>query len=322
MASQEKIYSINKITNSDILCIKPLFETVFKVSVDLDLLHWKYGQERGISWGVWANDLLLLHCGLFFRNVFFQEKCIQGAQLVDLMAAPKQGGLTRGQSPFGLLMSHVLETLPGPRNPEGLAFGFPSARAMQLGERLGVYASVDDCYELEFQPRVSRYGAQAKQTDTWSESDIATVNRLWNRMRVELASFAVCERNFDYIHRRYLSHPTKKYALLIVRSRWRRTPLGLAVLNLEHEKYELLDAIGAQEDLPDLFSAVQQWISKLYNRSFFMMLTSTFSRHFESLADQVRPTQFRVMANPRMPSASLDRLNQRWWLTGGDTDYR
>jgi len=28
------------------------------------------------------------------------------------------------------------------------------------------------------------------------------------------------------------------------------------------------------------------------------------------------------MANPQTPAATLKKLDRRWWLTGGDTDYR
>ena len=69
------------------------------------------------------------------------------------MALPgRYGGLSRKSSPFAALIQQVLADLPGDGNPGGLAFGFPSDRAMRLGEHLGLFSSIDRIRQLAFVP--------------------------------------------------------------------------------------------------------------------------------------------------------------------------
>ena len=308
--------------DDELVLMQPMFEAVFKSPVSEALLRWKYAQGRGAAWTVWQEGVLLLHCGLFFREVLLKGKPTQAAQLVDLMAAPKQSGLSRHGSPFTVLMRHVLTSLPCPRNPTGLTFGFPSGRAMRLGEHVKMYACVDDWMSLEFKPIDSTSGPSVRVVENWCASDDKFVNVLWDRMRDDLAEFVVGVRNSDYIRQRYLAHPEKKYVLMQVNSRWWRRPIGCVVLNSAHGQYEILDLICALDDMEEVIEALQRWLHQADGQLLTLLLTSTFANKLAPLAVQCQATQFRIMANPHMPQSVLAQLNQRWWLTGGDTDYR
>ena len=310
--------------DGELALIQPLFEAVFKAPVSEALLHWKYAQGRGVSWTVWEHDALMLHCGLFFRSVLLQGEPTQAAQLVDLMAAPKQSGLNRHGSPFSVLMRYILTSLPNELNPAGLAFGFPSDRAMRLGEHVKMYACVDDWMSLEFQPSDSATCPLVRVIEKWSPSEENAVNVLWGRMRHDLAEFVVGVRNSDYIRQRYLVHPEKKYLLLQVHSRWWRRPVGCAVLSQGPGpgQYEILDLICAWDDMEEVIAATQRWLHQVQGQLLTLLLTSTFAGKLAQFANQCQATQFRIMANPHMSPAGLAQLKNRWWLTGGDTDYR
>lgn len=310
--------------DDELVLIRPLFEAVFKAPVSEALLRWKYGQGRGASWTVWQDDGLVLHCGLFFRNVLLQGEPTQAAQLVDLMAAPKQSGLTRHGSPFTVLMQRLLTSLPSSCNPAGLAFGFPSDRAMRLGEHVKMYACVDDWMSLEFQSSDAASGPNVRVIKKWCASDDKTVNALWGRMRNDLAAFVVGVRNSDYIRQRYLAHPEKKYLFLQIDSRWWRRPIGCVVLSQGpgQGQYEILDLICAWGDMQEVIGATQRWLHQVDGQLLTLLLTSTFAKKLAPFASQCQATQFRIMANPHMAPDGLAQLKHRWWLTGGDTDYR
>jgi hypothetical protein len=314
--------TIRRLNDDELGLLVPLFESVFKVPASLDLLRWKYASGRGVSWTAWQQNSLVLHCGLVYREVLLHGVPTQAAQLADLMAAPKQSGLTRFGSPFSVLMQTMLVSLASPNNPDGLAFGFPSGRAMKLGEHAGVYTSVDDWMELEFRPFDSPKGAQARVVQAWSALEDETVNVLWNQMRHDLSDFVVGVRNSDYVKRRYCLHPDKKYKFIQITSRWWHRPIGFVVLGPGLNRYEIVDLICPLKNIEEVIRATQHWLHHANGELLSMMITSTFASQMASFASQCTTTQFKVLANSLMPVDALDKLHRRWWLTGGDADYR
>lgn len=302
--------------------IRPLFERVFGESVSSGVLRWKYAAQRGESWGGWDGDALLIHCGLFFRDVLWQEEVARAAQLVDLMAAPKVAGLSRNGSPFTLLMQTLLTRLPRRDNPKGVAFGFPSARAMRLGELNGVYRSVGHWMALDFVATRCSWAAQAILLDGLSGPDVARLGLAWAGMRRDFSAHALGVRDAAFVQWRYLAHPTRRYRLLSIVSRWRRSTVGFVVLGPGDEVCEIVDLIGHWDDFPELLQATQHWWWSRGGRELVLMATAPFAQQLAPFAKRCRETEFRIMANPLMTPEALMRLQDQWWLTGGDTDYR
>ena len=304
--------------------IRPLFESVFGVPFSLDLMLWKYADGRGASWTAWDEERgPAVHGGLMYRQLLFRGAPIRAAQLVDLMAGPKSRGLSREHSPFALLIRHLFDNLACPDNPDGLVYGFPSDRAMRLGERLGVFRSVDHLQELSLLPTQRRLAPRIRSFSPSSAGDVALLERCWSAMARDFGDFALGVRNADYVAWRYFAHPNKKYTVLVVRGRFFGSVLGVAVVGPGADGwYELLDVIGAWENVPEIMSAVQRWLASVGGRSLSFSLTRRFARQLEPFASACSDTEFRILANPRMPESSLLALSDHWWTTGGDTDYR
>lgn len=314
---------IRRLQDDKLALVQPLFQTVFKHSVSLALLRWKYAEGRGESWLVASEDgQALIHCGLFFRDVLLDGCLIRAAQLVDLMALPKAGGLARADSPFAVLMRKILNDLPRSDNPQGMAFGFPSDRAMRLGEHMGVYRAVDSLMELEFAPIHRRVKPRWRLLDAVSASDVLVLDELWRKMCCDLAEFPLGVRDAQYLQQRYLAHPERRYTLLLVESFWLRSPIGLAVIGPGDERRELLDVVCAWENVPEVIGAAQCWLAENSGKALIFSLTERFAVQIAPFAVRCDPTQFRIMGNPFSSVACLESLKGRWWLTGGDTDYR
>ncbi len=314
---------IRRVPDDQLGELQPLFEQVFKHAISLDLLHWKYAEGRGESWLADGQDgAASLHCGLLFRDVRFKGQTLRAAQLVDLMAPPKASGLSRSGSPFAVLMRKILADLPRPDNPCGVAFGFPSDRAMRLGERIGVYRQVDRLMELEFAPRHRRFAARWRVLTSIADHEAAVIDGLWRRMHRDLSDFAVGVRDASYLRHRYLAYPGRHYTVLLIEGFWRRQPLGLAVIGPGTDRRELLDMVCAWRDTAAVLGAVQSWMAQSAVAKLQFSLTEHFARQLAPLAVRCEPTQFRIMGNPLIPPGCIDSLDQRWWLTSGDTDYR
>lgn len=315
-----------RLPDDELPSLQELFERVFKHPISSELLQWKYANRRGESWvAADVSGNIVMHCGLNFRDVLIGGERVRAAQLTDLMAPPKAQGLTRQESPFGKLMHRILCTLPRPDNPSGIAFGFPSDRAMRLGEHMGVYREVDRLMDLEFTPLdVLDAGIAWREITHFTESDNALVNRVWKAMAADFCEFSIGVRDSAYLKHRYLEHPEKQYSLLIVEKKglWRNTPIGLAVVGPGHERRELLDIICPSKSMKTLIQATQCWLTEKKGELLKLSLTERFARQLESFACRCTYTEFRIMGNPLSPAISTTRLERRFWLTGGDTDYR
>ena len=314
---------IRRVPDDQLAVLQPLFEQVFKHPISLDLLRWKYAEGRGESWLADGPDgSASLHCGLLFRDVLFEGQTLRAAQLVDLMAPPKATGLSRGGSPFAVLMRKILADLPRPDNPCGVAFGFPSDRAMRLGERMGVYREVDRLMELAFAPRHQRRAPRWRVLTSIGEHEAAVIEGLWRGMRQSLPDHAVGVRDASYLRHRYLAYPGRHYTLLLVEGFWWRRPLGLAVIGPGSDNRELVDMVCAWSAAADVLQATQSWMAQNAVACLRCSLTAHFARQLAAHAQACEPTQFRIMGNPLTPDTCMGSLDKRWWLTSGDTDYR
>lgn len=313
---------IRKILPEDIEAVLQLFDLVFGRVASRELLKWKYAPGKGEALGVWDEQgCLIAHCGIFYRDVLAGGLKVRAAQLGDLMANPnKPGSLARELSPFHRLIRAVLATLPSPANPGGVAFGFPSDRAMRLGERLGVFATIDRMFELEFPVRHC-WTARPRIIEQLTPRSRNAIDRLWGKMASDLAQFVAGVRDSNYIAWRYLSHPSHKHVIGFARSLLGR-PRGVFVLRDTGEGWELLDVVASLHDIPTTIAAASDVVARRAGTRLTMWLASTHAEQFARLAIRSTPTEFRIMANPLGEADFRRDFDHRWWLTSGDTDYR
>lgn len=312
---------IETLRGSELLEIQPMFKSVFGHSVSAALLDWKYGEGRGESWVARNDKVPALHCGTLFRDVLLSNEPLKAVQLVDLMANRKTSGLNRQMSPFAVLMRSLLEKMSNPLNPPGLAFGFPSNRAMRLGEHLGVYKTVDHFFDLWFGPLPpQRFGLRC--TELTKTIDYTPIEKLWGEMQKDFRDFVIGVRNATYIHHRFIRHPEIKYRIIQLTGAWFRKPVAFAIIRTSEDSGSILDLICAKNTIPEALRALQSWCLMIGIPSLQFSITSRFAQEYSSLAQRCDVTEIRIMGNPFMAKDKLQQLENRWWLTSGDTDYR
>jgi hypothetical protein len=141
-------------------------------------------------------------------------------------------------------------------------------------------------------------------------------------MAADLRGYIIGIRDSEYLHQRYLKHPEKQYELYLVQTPWLRHQIGGFVVHREGLTVELMEIIAPLKHVPHIVQAAREWLSGIKGQQLKLWLASS---HSNLLADQtlsITPLEFRIMANPYTPAQELQRLDQRWWLTSGDTDYR
>lgn len=307
------------------LClIKPLFLRVFDVELPDGMMAWKYGGGHGRSYAMFSeNGELLVHCGVFFRMVLADGTLQRISQLGDLMAQPgRHGGLVRSGSPFAQLIQKVLDDLADTQNPDALAFGFPSERAMRLGEHLGLFTPIDQICQLTFDPLPDRRFAE--RLVPVAELDAKSgemISHLWQEMAEVLGQDLIGVRDANYLEWRYFRHPRFRYACHFVKSWWGGRPLGAIVTRSDGGQCELMEMIAAPSNMPRLLLAARRLAAHSGGTALQIWLTERHAAHFAEQARSNERLELKIMANPFSSGGNPRRFAGRWWLTSGDTDY-
>lgn len=304
-----------------------LFQEVFRTSISDALLNWKYAEGRGQRHGVFSDEgRLLAHCGLTFRRALVEGAPRRVAQLGDLMATrSKPGGLTRGASVFHHLIAHVYDNVQDAQNPDAVTYGFPSGRAMRLGEQLGLAVSIGAMTELLLAPQPSQgwLGWRVQPVAQFDAGFERMANRLWQRMADSFRSEVLCVRDAEFLRYRYVQHPEQRYEAWRISNAWGQDR-ALIFGKRDGTVFEVMDVVAARPDISRALDALRRHAGVLPGiESFRVWLPDSHTSLFADLPGCASSElQFRLVVNYNSSGGNLNRFGGKWWLTGGDTDYR
>jgi hypothetical protein len=255
------------------------------------------------------------------RAIRFFGTPATAVQIGDVMVDPVERGVLTRKGPLFLATTAFAERMVGPGRAYDLAFGFPSERHAKLGERLGLYARVDEVLETSW-PVLPARRSFALRTRALTADRIALVDRLWQEMAAALTDTVVAVRDSAHIRHRFLQHPSITYELLLVTRRLSGAPVGLLVLrDRGTDGIELIDAVAKPERIPTLVAIARRIAGRMGRHRVFAWLTPRAAAAFGG-----DPTLVAIGA--QIPTIVWDaspevlKVRDHWWLTGGDTDFR
>lgn len=308
--------------------MRALFRRVFDIEMSEQHWCWKYGQGRGCGIGVWRTDTgeLVAHYGGTTRRAVFLGRDVLAFQACDLMVASEGRGSLMRQGPAFLAVASFLESQLGFGAAHLLGIGFPNERAYRLPERLGLYSGcLGRIQELNWQtePLGWRKGLWACQEVRASDvGSLSVLDLCWKDMRDDMGGLVVGVRDAHYFVHRYLSHPDKTYRVLSVRHRLFRRRRGVVVLRrLEDDRFELMDVIGAIANVADLVRYARGVAGEAGAQRLCAWMVDNIVPFFPASDSQV-DLGVLVPGNNWTPGPGNELVAGRWWLTGGDTDFR
>jgi len=299
-----------------------LFARAFGHAMSPDQWHWKYAAAEHGGALVRKNGQVIAFYGGMPRPIRFFGKEDTAVQIGDVMVDPAQGRVLTRHGPFFKAASAYLERFIGPQKDYCLGFGFPSKRVNRLAEHLGLYASVGEVQEASWGPlrprphlTVSIRPLIAKQT--------GLVEPLWQKMAEECSNAILPVRDGAYILHRYLEHPTTFYHVFLVRRRLVGRAFGLLVLRDHGDGgVELLDLVGPLGHLPSLVGIARQVTGGLGRQKLFAWLTEPVAKALAASHPQLVATDVSIPTSIWQIPSEVERLRDRWWLMGGDADFR
>ena len=316
--------------------MRTLFERVFGTPMSAERWQWKYGDGRGVAVGLWSGDELVAHYGGFTRSVLFHGRPARACQVGDVMVLPQANRSLSRSGPMSQVGATFAAFEVGYGLPHLVGYGFPSARAFGVAQRLGLYAEVDQIVQVEWSdpspagaPTVR---AQRIDAEAGRRPDVRrAIDRSWAAMAAAWTGSIIGVRDAAWLAYRYLEHPELDYEVWRVRSRWLGRDLGLVVLRRHEQHVELLDVVGAPEHMAALVGHARRRTAELGLALLRCWVTRS---HVEWLVPGHIQADASAQASPRVVDIGvrvpttihtegppLEEIRGRWWLMGGDADF-
>lgn len=299
-----------------------LFSRAFGHAMPPEEWRWKYAGSD--PWGALVRSgsgVAAFYGGVASRVLMFGEP-VAAVQIGDVMVDPGQRGVMTRRGPFFLAASAFHEQFVGKGKKYRLAFGFPSGRVNRLAEHLGIYGEVGRVTEASWDP-LPRPHPLSLTVRRATAADGAAVDALWRTMRQELAHHLVQVRDSAHIRRRFLDHPSTAYQLFLARRRLTGTPVGLVVLrDRGADGVELLDMVAPRRHLPALVALSRAIAARLGRPRLYAWLSEPLVEALAVTAPRLAATEFVLPASVWGGDGDIPLLMHKWWLMGGDSDYR
>jgi hypothetical protein len=319
----EETRCVTSLTESDRPAMRALFAEVFGSEMSDALWLWKYGQDRGRASVVWNEDGgLTAHYGGMARAVLDAGKPCLAVQIGDVMVRQRDRRNLARKGPFFLAASHFLDQYIGYGKPFLYGFGFPNKRAMQVAERLGLYAPTGQMNELVWQTAATAPLPWWVSLETVSDAlaSARDIETLWTAMARALPNALIGVRDAARLQYRYLDHPTQAYAVALLRHRLTRQPLGLVVLRHHEGHSDLLDLL-APPSRWDLCARAASQIARGASKPVVSLwLSGSYAGYFCEPHEQ-RALDVIIPCNCWSPGPDAASQQDRWCLMGGDTDF-
>lgn len=298
-----------------------LFRAAFGHEMAPELWHWKYHGLDTLGTLVRRDGQAIAFYGGMPRAIRLFGSSATAVQIGDVMVQPEQRGILTRKGPFFLATTSFSERFVGHGKPFPLAFGFPSERHFRLGLRLGLYERVGEIMRVSW-PALQARPSFNVRIRPLSPDQGATVDRLWLEMADALQDQVVGVRDWAYLQHRYLQHPTLSYQLYLISSRLTGTPIGIIAIRVLDDAVELLDIIASPQHVATLVHCLRRLTWDLDKPLAYAWITEQHAHLLAGKFGEITPTGIPVPNICWTQGIPAHQLLNRWWLMGGDTDFR
>ena len=321
----DRTWQVVDVGATDVPDVRLLFEAVFGHAMSDPLWNWKYGAGRGV--GVAARSPggeLLAHYGGTYRELRFGAFAHHAIHIGDVMVAAAGRAALSHKGPFGLVTEKFFRCHVGSGNGKAVGFGFPNDRHMRLGEKLGHYVQVESIFELQWPAAVS-HDFEAVPVD-WSDVPTeAHINQLCESLLGGCAEYVIPLRSFAWLKHRFANHPEHQYQAFWIKELGSQRLLGAIFLRKlptgcfpeGQACWELMDWIGSPDVSIKLVEAARHVVFERSGHALRLWCSGLVADQVSVLGGSKNRVCFAAMT---IPNPFSDR--PRWWLNGGDTDFR
>jgi len=308
--------------------VRRLFGDVFGHEFAPAFQHWKYGDGRGVGMGVWdADGLLVGHYGGGIRPVAAGAQQVVAVQMQDVMVAPSARDVLARMGPFGRMTRAAMHDWFAPGQSGVWGFGFPSARHLQLGQRLGLYHALDVVQAWSW-PVVHGGGGSALEVqalDWWDAGQLRRVSDLARDVAPSALGWLAGVRGVDWWRHRYANHPEHQHGCWWIRRRGTESVALVVVRMVSPTDWEILDWLAMPDPLLDWQSALLALAQEQGVEALSVWCTPVVAASWPEGWRQLgvcTPACELAVTHDVIFGQPVSNWKGRVWMTGGDTDFR
>lgn len=305
----------------DLPVLLDLFERAFGHPMPQQEWEWKYRLATSPGVVCLYEETIIAFNGGMPRGAVVKGAPCSIVQMGDVMVDPAYRGVLTRRGPFFQVVQAFFGEKVGEHHAHRYAFGFPHARSAKLGSMLKLYCTTDRIVEAQW-PSIHkrRWRSTAKPLQP---SHAPIVDQLWEKMVKGLEEYAVGTRDWQWLKHRYFEAPARGYLCWLIVERLTNRALGVCVLRQHNsDTVELLDIVAPPEAMTEVVHCAQHIASRLGAKNLMAWLTPTVAACLAATKPQLTQTDV-VIPGSQVNGLSLGmEVSERWWLMGGDTDFR
>jgi len=319
-------FEVREAGHDDRDAVRTLFSAIFPDEMSASLWEWKYARPQSRAIVVLKDGNVVAHFGGIGLDMLLEGQPQTVVQITDLMVDPKVRHAVRRKSPFYLCAKTFLDSFAGFDKPYFLVYGFPSARAMVLLEKLDLAKTIDHMLEVQWPlenviPRaVSNRLIELDASNFDYHAD--AVNVLWETFSRRFDQHFLCRKNASYFRWRYLQHPVKKYTIYLQKPDWLRRGARLFVLRHDGHRSMLMDVLDPAMDIDAVVTTAKKLSVMENKKTLVTWCTGAFKSVFDTQSAKFDRLPLAIPANTCSPAMSWEQQVDKWWLMPGDTDYQ
>lgn len=299
--------------------LRDLFQSVFGHTMPSVQWEWKYQYSALRGTLLRRGTRAVAFFGGMPRRFVHQGQAHVAVQNGDVMVLPDERGVFSRHGALYQAAAHFFGHHVGPAHEYEFAFGFPSERHFRLGAKLGLYVEAGRMMELRWTP-LPKQRHFWRHCESLAEALEPDFEALWRRMQHDWPDLYLPVRDAERWRYRYLQHPDRPYALLILRQRWTGRPLAAMAMREHLSHCEWLDYVGPCTGIDLAVEAVREWAG-VKGKAVTALISDSVAALFSTKAESVHPSQIQIPVNALQGHQPSPPWAGRFWFMGGDTDF-
>jgi len=150
----------------------------------------------------------------------------------------------------------------------------------------------------------------------------ALIDRLWSEKGSGVRDTVICERDSCWYEQRFFSKANKNYFGYLLAPRIVGNAIGLVIFQQQKDELEILDLLCKPERLDHSIEWSVGFAARVRCRSVFLWASENLERFINPAGANKRRLDLFAASNIFASGPAVDSIRGKWWLTGGDTNFR
>lgn len=302
-----------------------LYERSFNSTMSYKLFEWKYALNSWSGAAAFEGGEMVSFYGGISRELLIDNNKKLCVQITDTMVDPSKRAVFKKGGIFKESADMFLNGYIGEDKRYSFCFGFPSARHALLGEKLGIYATVDTLWQYLWDS--SKSLPKPKMLYSIREIDESgiegCVKKASSMMQKSFPEGIRGDKSFEYMKHRYLQHPLYEYKIVIYEHKLLKSMRCLLVYKEHREdmSIEIMDILGEKREFSGAMAQFLNYAKQKGFKSVYIWSTARLGEYFPTAHAKTEVCKVCITKHG-LNETQIRDMRERWIMSGGESDFR